>query len=105
VQRLRALGPEEAHVQLQSLPGIGQFYASLIVLRAVGVADVPVTVEPLALELMGRLYDFGRPATPAEAEQVGLPWRPWRTWTTVLLRAAGPELASAQEPPVTEVTR
>ena len=55
-QRLRALGPEEAHIQLQTLPGIGPFYASLIVLRAVGFPDVPVTDEPLALELMGQLY-------------------------------------------------
>jgi DNA-3-methyladenine glycosylase II len=100
VQRLRALEPEEAQVQLQSLPGIGPFYASLIVLRAVGVTDVPVTVEPRALELMGRLYALGRPATPADVEQVSHPWRPWRTWTTVLLRAAGPELVSAQEAPI-----
>ena len=97
VQRLRALGPEEAHVQLQTLPGIGPFYASLIVLRAVGFTDVPVTDEPLALELMGRLYGLGRPAAPTDAEQLSLPWRPWRTWTAVLLRAAGPGLVSARE--------
>jgi DNA-3-methyladenine glycosylase II len=101
VRRLRALGPEEAHVQLQTLPGIGPFYASLIVLRAVGFTDVPVTDEPMALELMGRLYGLGRPATPADVERVGRRWRPWRTWTTVLLRAAGPELVAAHEAPVT----
>jgi DNA-3-methyladenine glycosylase II len=99
VQRLRALGPEEAHVQLQTLPGIGPFYASLIVLRAVGFTDVPVTDEPLALELMGRLYGLGRPATPADVERVSAPWRTWRTWTTVLLRAAGPGLVSGPAPP------
>jgi DNA-3-methyladenine glycosylase II len=97
VQRLRALGPEEAHVQLQTLPGIGPFYASLIVLRAVGFTDVPVTDEPLALELMGWLYGLGRPATPADVLQLSAPWRPWRTWTTVLLRAAGPGLVAEQE--------
>jgi DNA-3-methyladenine glycosylase II len=98
VQHLRALGPKEAHVQVQTLPGIGPFYASLIVLRAVGFTDVPVTDEPLALELMGTLYGLGRSATPADVERVSAPWRPWRTWTTVLLRAAGPELVSAEEP-------
>jgi DNA-3-methyladenine glycosylase II len=97
VPRLRSLGPEEALVQLQTLPGIGPFYASLIVLRAVGFPDVPVTAEPLALELMGQLYGLGRSATPADVDRVGLPWRPWRTWTTVLLRAAGPELVSSLE--------
>jgi DNA-3-methyladenine glycosylase II len=83
------------------VPGIGPFYASLIVLRAVGFADVPVTAEPLALELMGRLYGLGRPATPADVERVGAPWRPWRTWTAVLLRAAGPGLVAAHEAPAT----
>jgi DNA-3-methyladenine glycosylase II len=101
VHRLRALGPEEAAVQLQTVPGIGPFYASLIVLRALGFPDVPVTEEPLALELMGRLYGLGHPATPADVERIGVPWRPWRTWTTVLLRAAGPALVAADEAPVT----
>jgi DNA-3-methyladenine glycosylase II len=94
VNRLRALGPDEAHAQVQTLPGIGPFYASLIVLRAIGFADVPVTDEPLALDLMGRLYGLGRPATAADVERLTHPWRPWRTWTTVLLRAAGPLLVS-----------
>ena len=98
-QRLRALGPEEAHIQLQTLPGIGPFYASLIVLRAVGFPDVPVTDEPLALELMGQLYGLDRPATAADVERLTDPWRPWRTWTTVLLRAAAPLLVSSEEAP------
>jgi DNA-3-methyladenine glycosylase II len=98
VERLRALGPEEAAAQLRTLPGIGPFYASLVVLRAVGFADVPVTEEPRALELMGRLYGLGGPATAADMARLSEPWRPWRTWTTVLLRAAGPRLESAREP-------
>jgi DNA-3-methyladenine glycosylase II len=65
------------------------------VLRAVGFADVPVTAEPMALELMGALYGLGRPATAADVDRLTDPWRPWRTWTTVLLRAAGPLLLSA----------
>jgi DNA-3-methyladenine glycosylase II len=100
VDRLRAVGPEEAHAQVQSLPGIGPFYASLIVIRAIGFADVPVLDEPLALELMGQLYGLGRPATAADVERVTDPWRPWRTWTTVLLRAAGPLLLSGEAAPV-----
>jgi DNA-3-methyladenine glycosylase II len=105
VQRLRALGPEEAHIQLQTLPGIGPFYASLIVLRAVGFPDVPVTDEPLALELMGQLYGLDRPATAADVERLTDPWRPWRTWTTVLLRAAGPLLLSSEEAPRPDAVR
>ena len=92
VDRLRALGPQEAGAQVRTLPGIGPFYASLVVLRAVGFADVPVTEEPRALDLMGRLYGLGRPAAPDDVARLTEPWRPWRTWTTVLLRAAGPQL-------------
>jgi DNA-3-methyladenine glycosylase II len=99
VDALRALGPEAAHARVQTLPGIGPFYASLIVLRAIGFADVPVTDEPQALELMGRLYGLGRPATPADVARVTAPWRPWRTWTTVLLRAAGPRLVGSDDAP------
>src|SRR4051812_37844965 len=90
VARLRVLGPDEAAAQVQTLPGIGPFYAALVVLRAVGFLDVPVTEEPMALELMGRLYGLGRAATAADMARLSEPWRPWRTWTTVLLRAAGP---------------
>jgi DNA-3-methyladenine glycosylase II len=93
-ERLRALGPEEGHQQLQTLPGIGPFYASLIVLRAIGFTDVPVTEEPMALQLMGALYGLGRAATAADVERLTDSWRPWRTWATVLLRAAGPVLIS-----------
>jgi DNA-3-methyladenine glycosylase II len=98
VHRLRALGPEEARVQVQTLPGIGPFYAALIVLRAIGFPDVPVTEEPMALELMGRLYGLGGPATAADVARLTDAWRPWRTWTTVLLRAAGPLLLSEEAP-------
>ena len=96
VERLRALGPEEGAAQVRPLPGIGPFYASLVILRAVGFADVPVTEEPRALELMGRLYGLGRPATADDVARLTEPWRPGRTWTTVLLRAAGPLLVSAE---------
>src|SRR3954470_24443231 len=96
VDRLKRLGPEEASAQVQTLPGIGPFYASLIVIRAVGFTDVPVTDEPRALELMGQLYGLGRPATAQDVERLTAAWRPWRTWATVLLRAAGPLLVSSE---------
>jgi DNA-3-methyladenine glycosylase II len=96
VDRLRAIGPDEAHAQMQTLPGIGRFYASLIVIRALGFADVPVLDEPKALEMMGQLYGLGRPATVDDVARLSDPWRPWRTWTTVLLRAAGSLLVGSQ---------
>jgi DNA-3-methyladenine glycosylase II len=40
VARLTALDPDTAMAQLQELPGIGPFYATLVVVRACGLADV-----------------------------------------------------------------
>ena len=43
---LLAAEPDEALAQLQELPGIGPFYAGLILLRAVGTTDVLAQGEP-----------------------------------------------------------
>jgi len=93
VDRLRALEPDEAMRGLQRLDGIGPFYSALIVIRALGHADVLPENEPQALALAGRLYGLGHDASPTEMREIAEPWRPFRTWATVLLRAAGPRLA------------
>jgi DNA-3-methyladenine glycosylase II len=92
VDRLRALGPEEAMVDVQSIKGIGPFYAGLIVIRATGFTDVLPSNEPKALELVRELYGLGAVPSPKEFEAIAEVWRPWRTWATVLLRAAGPRV-------------
>lgn len=88
VARLVALGPEAAMTELRELPGIGPFYASLIVLRACGLADVLVVNEATALDAMARLYDLPGPPSPAEVAGLAEAWRPFRTWAAVLIRAA-----------------
>ena len=89
VDRLQALGPEEAMVDVQSIKGIGPFYAALIVIRATGFTDVLPSNEPKALELVRDLYGLASIPSPKEFEAIAEVWRPWRTWVTVLLRAAG----------------
>jgi DNA-3-methyladenine glycosylase II len=89
---LRAVDVDAARARLRSIPGIGPFYADLILLRATGVTDVLPAQEPRLLGLIGELYGLGRPATPAEAARLGETWAPWRTWTAVLVRAAGPRV-------------
>ncbi len=86
---LQQLGPETATTELQRLPGIGPFYASLVVIRGSGFADVPVLVEPQARSALLELY--GRPADTDDAELLALTdrWRPFRTWVAVLARMAG----------------
>jgi DNA-3-methyladenine glycosylase II len=85
---LAAMGTEEARSLLRTVPGIGPFYADLILVRATGVTDVLPLNEPRLLGLMGELWDLGGPATPAWASAKGESWSPWRTWVAVLVRAA-----------------
>lgn len=94
IERIRAMDPDEAMRELQTLDGIGPFYSALIVIRATGHADVLPENEPRALALAGRLYGLGHDATPEEMREIAELWRPFRTWGTVLLRAAGPRIES-----------
>jgi DNA-3-methyladenine glycosylase II len=86
--RLRALDPDAARHAVQRLPGIGPFYANLVVIRALGHADLLPFDEPRLATAVGGLYDLGRPASPADLERVGEAWRPYRTWASVLIRVA-----------------
>ena len=89
-QRLRSLGPERAYEELQTLRGIGPFYATLIVLRSVGFADAPLVIEERhLLGHLGRFYGLDGPATLDQYRAISEPWRPFRTWAAVLVRLAG----------------
>lgn len=88
--RLRALGPEDAFVELQRMRGIGPFYAGLIVLRSCGFADAPLAIaEPKVLGYAARLYGLSEVPNLARFAALSEPWRPFRTWCTVLLRLDG----------------
>lgn len=89
VERLQRLGPAIAMTELQRIKGIGPFYAGLVTIRATGFTDLLPLDEPLARDLVTRLYGLDHPCEPAEFERIAEPWRPYRTWATVLIRAAG----------------
>ncbi|WP_375424665.1 DNA-3-methyladenine glycosylase family protein [uncultured Friedmanniella sp.] len=91
-ERLRALDPAEAERELQRLPGIGPFYSSLIVLRAVGHADV-LAFEGHARSAVEELYGVDHELTPDELTTLAEGWRPFRTWVMVSARALGGRLA------------
>jgi DNA-3-methyladenine glycosylase II len=93
VGRLRALPPAEAAAELQQLPGIGPFYSSLIVIRALGHADVLPSGEAHARAAIEELYERG-PLSTAELEQLAEGWRPFRTWVMVMARALGDRTAA-----------
>jgi DNA-3-methyladenine glycosylase II len=90
--QLYSLGPDDAMAQLQTIRGIGSFFAALIAIRSVGFTDVAPVDEPTAQRVVGELYHLGHPASPAEFAQLAESWRPWRTWASVYVRAVGPRL-------------
>ena len=88
VARLQRVGPEVAAADLQRIKGIGPFYAGLITVRAAGFTDALPADEPLARDLVTRLYGLDHPCEAADLERIAEEWRPYRTWATVLIRAA-----------------
>jgi len=85
--RLLALDPEEAMAQLQQLPGIGPFYAALILIRACGAADLLPTGEARSREAVRELYGWDRSLSATEYAALAQRWRPFRTWAVVSIRA------------------
>jgi DNA-3-methyladenine glycosylase II len=96
VTRLTAVEPDEAMAEVRELPGIGPFYASLVVVRACGLADVLVVNEATALDSMAELYHLPAPPGPAEVARIAAAWRPFRTWCAVLVRAAAGRLPATR---------
>ena len=88
-ERLRAMDPDAALADLRTLPGIGPFYAGLIVVRALGLADVLPAGEPRVLAAAAHHYGLDAPPEPAAFAALAEPWRPFRTWAAVLLRVSG----------------
>jgi DNA-3-methyladenine glycosylase II len=87
---LAAMEPAQALEHLQRLPGIGPAYATLILLRATGVADAMTFTEPHLPGYIAHFYGTGPgPASPAEIDRISQAWRPYRTWASVLIRVAG----------------
>jgi len=86
--RLCAMGAEAAITEMRKLDGIGPFYASLIVIRGSGLADVLPPDEPKLMALVASLYGLASPPGPAELAAIAESWRPLRTWASVLIRAA-----------------
>src|SRR4051794_38541937 len=78
---LLAAPPEAALAQLRELPGIGPFYAALILLRAVGTTDLLAESEPRLAARAAERYGQRPLAEVAEG------WRAFPTWGAVLLRA------------------
>ncbi len=88
-ERLRSMEPEAALADLRTLPGVGPFFAGLILYRAAG----PVDDWRRSKELDACIRHFYRadPDAPGVFEAIGEPIRPFRSWAAVLLRWSGYE--------------
>jgi DNA-3-methyladenine glycosylase II len=100
VGALKAMGPDTAMAELQSIKGIGPFYSALIVVRGTGFTDVLPVNEPRALALAAQLYGLDEPLSEAQFRELAQSWRPFRTWAVVLIRAVSGRLLNSQAAPV-----
>ena len=90
-EKLRALGPADCLAALQRLPGIGEWGAQLIRLRALSAVDELPTTERRLLAALRDAYGLEREPDIATLEGLAEAWRPYRMWVCVCLRRTGGE--------------
>ncbi len=84
-EHLRDLPEDSALALLNTLPGIGPFFAQGILQRGAGTAD-GMTLDDMTLAAISASYpEVGGKPTIADALALAEPWRPYRMWATVLL--------------------
>jgi DNA-3-methyladenine glycosylase II len=97
---LRTMPEAKALELLQTLPGIGEFFAQGILMRGAGVVDAVTDddMTPRAIQLQYGLAD--RP-DEAEVRRRAEAWKPFRMWAVVLLnvwlRSQPPEVIGARQ--------
>lgn len=89
--RLRALPPDEALLQLQELPGVGPFSAELILIRGAMAPDVFAIAERRLHASMRDAYALPADTPISELAAIADAWRPYRTWISLLFRTAREE--------------
>lgn len=99
VDRLVGLGAEEAMRQMQRLPGIGPFYATLVVVRACGFTDELPLGESHNRTAVEQAWGLPAPLSDEAYTELAETWRPFRTWVALLARAAAPRLAASTSAP------
>lgn len=85
-ETLRALPRDEALARLKRLPGIGEFGAQLVRLRALSAVDELPTREPRLLGAIREQYALDHDPDLDELGSLAEGWRPYRMWVAVCLR-------------------
>lgn len=86
---LASMEPGDALAALRAIPGLGPFYAGLVLLRATGVSDALTTTEPRLPGYLRHYYELDEVPDAETIRRIAEPWRPFRTWAAVLIRVAG----------------
>lgn len=84
---LRGLPEHEALDRLRQLPGIGDFWAAGIWLRACGVAD-RFPDEPISIAALGALHNLGDHPSSERLASLTSKYQPFGMWIAFLLRVA-----------------
>jgi DNA-3-methyladenine glycosylase II len=82
--RLRAMPIEAALAQLETLPGVGPFFARGILFRGAGIVDA-LTDDDITRFAVTRRYGLAEPADAATVAAIAERWAPFRMWANVLL--------------------
>jgi AraC family transcriptional regulator, regulatory protein of adaptative response / DNA-3-methyladenine glycosylase II len=77
--------PAEARAVLLTMPGVGDWTASYIAMRALGDPDA---FPPTDLGVRRALAALGQPTDRRSVEALGEHWRPWRAYATLHLWAS-----------------
>ncbi|MEU0558231.1 hypothetical protein [Dactylosporangium sp. NPDC006015] len=85
--RLRSLPVRQALADVRRLRGVGDFFATAIVMRGAGLVDV-LPGDEMTMSGMRRRYDLPAAPTDEDIARVTDAWRPYRMWCSVLIHAA-----------------
>ena len=88
-EMLASTETDRAMTALKTIPGLGPFYAGLVLLRASGVSDALILDEPRLRSYLRHYYGLPDEPDDAAVRRIAEPWRPFRTWAAVLIRASG----------------
>jgi DNA-3-methyladenine glycosylase II len=88
-EMLASMDTGQAMAALKTIPGLGPFYAGLVLLRACGVTDALTLDEPRLRSYLRHYYGLAEQPDDAAVQRIAEPWRPFRTWAAVLIRASG----------------
>lgn len=101
-EKLRVMPAVQCLAELRKLPGIGEWGAQLVRLRALSAVDELPTSERRLLAALRDAYRLEHEPDLATLEGLADGWRPYRMWVCVCMRRTGGEGAGMTHSRATE---